>query len=116
MAGPRVTRGGQLAAELTAAGVPATHDVQRLAAMLPAVLVGPPRLAFDVGDGATATWRLLAVASTPDALRAWEQLDALLGPVSELLPIETAEPVSFAPDPSSDPLPAYALTFTEYVD
>lgn len=114
MPGPRVTRGGALAAQLVAAGVPAGTDPQKLPT--PGVLVPPPRLAFDVGVGATATWRLLAVAATPDAVTAWTQLDSLVSTVADLLPIELAEPVSFAPDPGSDPLPAYALTFTEYVD
>lgn len=116
MPAPRVARAGQLAAELSGAGLAATDDPQKLSGRLPGVLVGPPRLAFDVGIGATATWRLLAVASTPDALRAWEQLDPIVGVVAGLLPIETAEPVSFAATPGEDPLPAYALTFTEYVD
>lgn len=112
---PRVARAGELAAQLAGAGIQATTDVQALGAQLPAVLVGPPVLSDPVGAGWTATWRLLAVASTPDALAAWGQLDQLVEAVTRELPVERCEPVSFAAVPGTDPLPAYALTFTAYV-
>lgn len=116
MPGPRVARAGQLAAELTGAGIPATADPQKLTGILPGVLVPPPRLAFDVGVGTTATWRLLVVGSSSDPLRSWEQIDPLVSSVAARLPVEFADPASFAASPGEDPLPAYALTFTEYVD
>lgn len=116
MAAPRVARADELAAQLVGAGIPATTDPAKLAGRLPGLLIGPPRLAFDgLDNGATATWRLLLVASTPNAYAAWAQLDGLLDLLGELLPVETAEPASFATDPSADPLPAYALTYVEGV-
>lgn len=116
MTTPRIAGAGQLAAQLVGAGLAATIDVQQLGAALPAVLVPPPTLDQPTGAGWTATWRLLAVAATPDQLLAWQQLDQLVDGVAGVLPIERAEPVSFAAVPGSDPLPAYALTFTSYVD
>lgn len=113
---PRRDRAVELADQLQTTGVAATADVRQLAGRLPAVLVPPPRLAFDVGAGATATWRLLVVAGTADEWTAWAQLDALLAAVEQLLPVELAEPVQFAPGQGSDPLPAYALTYTETVE
>lgn len=112
---PRVARARQLAAQLTGAGVAATADASELHANLPAVLIGPPRLAFDVGAGATATWRLLAVASTPVEVDAWDQLDALVSDLERLLPVEVAEPAAYAP-PDHTALPAYALTYIETVE
>lgn len=116
MGTPRVTRAGQLAALLSGAGVAATHDVRELAGRLPAVLVGPPLLRFDIGAGATATWTLTAVADGADPHRSWQQLDALVHDVEALLPIETATPSSFAGSTTTAPQPAYALTYTETVE
>lgn len=118
MPSPRVARGAQIAAELRAAGVNATHDPQQLAGQLPAVLVQAPRLDY-VGAamaGPTASWRLLLVASTPNALDAWTQLDELLEAVEAAIPVELAEPTAYPPDPASPPLPAFALTYTETVE
>lgn len=110
-----MARAVELAAQLDGSGVPATHDAAKLTGRLPAVLVGPPRLAFDVPGGATVTWRLLAVAATTDELTAWTQLDALVGAVEQLLPVESADPTAYARN-GADPLPAYALTFTDTVE
>lgn len=113
MTGPTVTRAVQLAAQLHGAGIPATHDASAVSSMAPCVLVGPPRLAFDTGTGSTASWRLLAVASSGDPLTAWQQVDDLVHAVADLLPVETADPTAFAASPTDDPLPAYALTLTD---
>lgn len=110
---PRVARAAQLAAQLRGAGIPSTHDAAAVAGLAPCVLIGPPRLAFDVGDSATASWRPLAIAATTVQLDAWEQLDALVDAVAALLPVEAAEPSSWAPNPGADPVPAYALTLTD---
>lgn len=113
MASPRVARAGQLAAQLTGAGVPATHDPRLLHGRLPAVLVQPPRLAFTGYGGPEATWRLLIVANTAHELDAWTQIDDLAEAVADLLPVETGEPASYSTGPGADPLPAYVLTFTD---
>lgn len=113
MSGPTITRAVQLAAQLRGAGIAATHDATAIGALAPAVLVGPPRLAFDTASGSTAVWRLLAVAGSADPLTAWDQVDQLVHQVAELLPVETAEPTAFAASASDDPLPAYALTLTD---
>lgn len=107
-----VPRAQQLAAQLLGAGIDATHDARAVAGMAPAVLIGPPRVAFDVGPFATYTWRLLAVSSTADPLSAWQQLDELVAAVALVLPVETADPTSFAAAPEDPSMPAYALTLT----
>ena len=113
---PRVARGLQLADQLRAAGVNATHVARELAGRLPGVLVPPPaRVAFDVSDSTTCTWRLLLVASTADEDTAWPQLDELLTAVEAVLPVEYAEPTRAAVS-GADPLPAYACTFTDTVE
>lgn len=107
-------RARALAAVLEDAGVPAFVEVGRHAANLPAVLVGPPRLAFDAYGGPTVTWRLIACAAdATGSATAWAQLDALLDGVAAVLPVEAAEPIGYAPNPTVDPLPAYALTLTD---
>src|SRR4051794_9928187 len=109
-----LARGKQLVDQLRAVNISAVVDVGNALANLPCVLVVPPRLAFDIGDGATATWRLMAIAKDgTGSTTAWQQLDDLVDAVSELLPIELAEPTSYVLGQGIDPLPAYALTFTE---
>lgn len=113
MSSPRVARAAELAAQLRSAGIEATHDAAAVAGLAPCVLVGPPRLVFDVGDSATASWRLLAIAATPSQMDAWTQLDGLVDAVAGLLPVESADPTSWAVAPGADALPAYALTLTD---
>lgn len=113
---PRVTRARALAVQLAGAGIAATHDPSEVAGKAPCVLVGPPRLAFDVGDASTATWRLLVIAGTTTQLPAWEQIDALLAQLADELAVETADPVAWAEGPGTDPRPAYAVTYTETVE
>ena len=95
----------------------AVCDVTDATGNLPCVLVPPPRLAFDLGDGATATWRLVALAAdgTGSAI-AWQQLDELVDAVAGLLPIELAEPTSYQLPNGADAVPAYVLTFSEAID
>lgn len=113
MSTPRVDQAAQLAAQLRGLDIAATHDAAAVAGLAPCVLVGPPRLIFDVGDTATASWRLVAVASTAVQLDAWAQLDELVDLVAAVLCIETAEPASWAANPGADPVPAYVLTLTD---
>lgn len=110
----RVDRAAQLAAQLRSAGIPATHDAAAVTAMAPCVLVGPPRLTFDLLDGgATEAWRLVAVAATAVQLDAWVQLDDLVDQVAAELAVEAADPASWAPNPGADPTPAYVITLTD---
>lgn len=114
----RVDAAIALAADLGAAGVPAVADPAKLAGrQSAAVLIVPPRLAFDVPVGATATWSLFLVDhTTTQGLAAWRRLDDLLDDLAELLPLETAEPASYAPTSGVDPSPAYLVTFTRETD
>lgn len=112
-----LARGQQLAAQLRGDGISAVTDVGKALANLPCILVVPPRLEFDVGDGATATWKLMAIAADgTGSSTAWQQLDDLVAAATELLPIELAEPTSYQLGQGIDPLPAYALTYIETID
>lgn len=114
MATPRITRARELAQQLAGTGITATEDVGKVVPNLPCVLVGPPVIELDISDGATVTWRLLAIAQAPaDQHLAWQQLDELVDALDQELPIERAEPTAWAPAPNHDPFPAYAVTFTE---
>lgn len=113
---PRVSRARELAVGLTSAGISATHDAREVAAAGPIVLVGPPRLAYETAAGAVASWRLLVIAGTTEQHTAWTQIDALLAALELALPLETADPVSWAPAPGADARPAYAATYTETVE
>lgn len=115
MGTPRVDAAQLLVADLVAGDVSATLDPAQLLGMAPAVLVGPPRVTFDVGVGCTASWRLLLVASSGDELSAWLQLDELLAAVEDQLPVESAEPSRFSPGNGEPPLPAYAVTYTDTI-
>lgn len=111
---PRVTRGRELAAQLTAAGIKATADPRKVAAGAPIVLVSPPRLQFTGTPAPLATWRLLVVAGSTDEHVAWTQLDTLLAQLEQALPLETADPTFFGGQDS--PRPAYAATYNETVE
>lgn len=112
--GTRRARGEEIAAQLRAAGVKASTDVGTVTAQLPAVLIPPPALEPAM-DGFVVTWRLVALASvTQGSSTAWDQLDDLVDKVdaSGLL-IQRADPFSYQLPTGGDPVPAYALTFTE---
>lgn len=104
-----------LAAELVGFGISAVVDVTTAVANLPCVLIPPPTLDFvSQPDGSpTARWQLVAIAADSSGTRtSWEQLDALVTSVAELLPVERAEPISYTLPTGGDPLPAYAITLT----
>lgn len=109
-----LARGRELAALLSAAGVPAVVDVRDATANLPCILVPPPRLEFDGYAFATATWGLVALAATSaGAGEAWQQLVTLVDGAAAVLPVETANPTSYQLPTGGDPLPAYVLSLTE---
>lgn len=113
----RLARAEALAAELRVSGVRAYLDPAQAGANLPAVLVPPPILAFDLPVGATATWRLVALAADPTGSRgSWAELDELVETVAAALPVERAEPTTYVLPTGGDPLPAYSVTLTESVD
>lgn len=96
--------------QLLAAGVPATDDPGAAETRRPIVLVGPPSLDL---TARAVTHRLVALAGHPaGTLAALEQLDELVDLVAAELPIETAEPTSYALTGAADPVPAYLLILT----
>lgn len=108
-------RGQALVEALSAAGVAATTEPGAAIGLLPCVLVPPPVREVRHYGGHVVTWRLVVLADLPDATRSWEQLDDLVDRVADLLPIERAEPTSYVLPSGTDPVPAYAVTFTETV-
>jgi hypothetical protein len=96
------------------AGLSATLDPRSAVGMLPCVLIGPPRIEFSSLGGPTYRWRLIVLAADPSgSLHSWEQMDAIIEVLNTLLPIEAADPITYAlPAAGSDPLPAYAVTLT----
>lgn len=90
--------------------VRATHDPAVADANRPCVLVGPPRIDY---TELTNSWVLYALASQPyGSLAALAELDALVQAVAAQLPVERAEPVTYALRPGANPVPAYALYVT----
>lgn len=103
-----------LAAELSAAGAVAVVDVREVVGNTPCVLVPPPRLEYTT---CAVRWRLILLAAHLVGSRdAWADLDDLLDLVASVLPVETAEPVSYTlpvgVGDAPSPMPAYAVTLT----
>lgn len=109
-AGELVPAAQQLADRLTAAGVPAVVDPAVADVRRPCVLVAPPTV--DYTEQLT-TWRLVALAAASSgSLAALQQLDELVaGVVGSGLPIERAEPGSYALT-EAGAVPAYVLRMT----
>jgi hypothetical protein len=108
------TRQRSLAAELTAAGVPATADPR--SATPPVVLVPPPRRRYDVGCGYSAEWELVPLVPGPGNADADLALSTMVDKLAELLPVTEAEPGSYVLSPDNPPFPAYRVRFLEGVD
>lgn len=108
-------RGRQIAAELWAAGVPATADPANALGLLPCVLVTPPSMESRHYGGRVVTWRLLLLADSADPAQAWEELDGLLDAFSEHAPWERAEPATYVLPNGQDSTAAYAVTYTETI-
>lgn len=88
----------------------ATADPAQAETNRPCVLVAPPTLNL---PARAVEHRLFALTSHPaGTTAALAQLDVLVTAVVELLPVERAEPTSYALTPASDPVPAYLLTLT----
>lgn len=119
MPGPRLLAAQQLVTDLAAAGIPATCDPTAVAGLWPAtggcvVLLTPPRVGPGTYTEPAITWRLVLLASSPDPLEAWRQLDEALEAVWDVLPLELAEPGAYTlTHLSPDPRPAYVLTLTD---
>lgn len=104
-----------LEALLRDAGLNARRDVAGLANSLPGILIPPPVVERHSLDGAPlVTWRLILLAANPlGSLASFEQLAELLDDLDDVLPVERADPISYAlPALGSDPLPAYAVTLS----
>lgn len=103
-------RAGELVGQLAGAGIKATADVDAATADRPCLLVPPPRVDY---HAQAITWRL-ALLSSHDAgtSAAWDELDGLLGEVAEVLPLDLAEPGSYALPTGGGSVPAYLLTLT----
>lgn len=92
------------------ADVAATDDPAWANNNRPCVLVGPPT--FDVTER-QVVHRLVALSSHPaGTLAALEQLDELADKVAAALPVETADPATYALTPATEPVPAYILRVT----
>jgi hypothetical protein len=104
-----------LAAELTAAGVPATADPR--SATPPIVLVPPPRRRNDLAcRGYTAEWELIPIVPGPGNADADAALSTMVDRLEDLLPVTDSEPTSYVLAPDNPPFPAYRVRFTEGID
>lgn len=84
------------AAELTKAGVRATHDPRKVAP--PCILIAPPRVVLDMNCGGTAQWTALALATVVGNSDAWQQLDRLVAKALPILPVESIDPQDYSVD------------------
>lgn len=110
----RLERADALAAYLLSRQIVAVVDVRAVSANVPCVLIPPPPVQFaGAVPGGEPTWRLVLIAADATGSRtSWEQLDDLLDAVEDALPIDRADPATFANPAGGDPLPAYAVTMT----
>lgn len=95
---------------LTEAQVRATDDPKAAMSRRPIVLVAPPRVDYVTRTVAHTLVCLSSHAS--GTLEALEQLDGMAADLVELLPIESAEPSSYALTATDDPVPALLLRMT----
>jgi len=100
--------------KLEGAGINATADTR--SATPPCVLVTPPDKDYDLACGATAHWRLFALAPNPANADTWIALDALVAAVLEVLPVERTRFASYVLANDAPALPAYRIEFDEGVD
>lgn len=97
-----------LADELVDRGIRATADPRN--ANVPCVLVTPPARTYDLAEGWSATWQLVALAPGPANADAALVLDELVDAVAELLPLTTVTYRGYPIDELGD-LPAAVMTF-----
>lgn len=101
------------AAELSAAGIRATHDPRKIAP--PCVLIVPPSVELDSNCGGTGEWTAFALAATVGTSDAWEQLDQIVLKALPILPVERIEPNSYSAEETVQ-YPAFTMTWTETVE
>lgn len=104
-------RSVELAAELTTAGIRATADPR--SATPPCVLITPAGRTFDLACGYTAQWNLYALAPGTGNADAHKVLSELVDDLAAVLPLESADPVSYVLSPDAPALPAFRCQFTE---
>lgn len=106
-------RAAAIAAELQAAGLAAVTDPAHVSANLPCVLVAPPRISWGRLDGGPldVTWRLLVLGPGLATLAAVQAMTELLEAVADVLPLETADPGTYAI--GQELVACYVATFTD---
>lgn len=108
------TRAEQLRAELDAvAGITAVTDPAHLSANLPCVLVAPPTITWGTlsGGASEVSWRIVVVGSGLATLSAVRGLWELLELVSDVLPLESAEPGTY--QVGTELVACYVATFRD---
>lgn len=103
-----------LAAQLNAMeGITATEDPAKVSANLPCVLVAPPRVEWGTLDGgpSAVAWRLLVLGPGLATLSAVDALLELLELVAAELPLETADPGTYAV--GQELVACYVATWTD---
>lgn len=106
-------RAAQLALELNSAGMVAVVDPAHVSANLPCVLVAPPRVVWGrlAGGASEVVWRLLVLGPGLATLAAVESITEQLDQLSEVLPVETAEPGTY--QVGQELVACYVATFTD---
>jgi hypothetical protein len=108
-----IDRASEIVTALISQEVRATTDPS--AAVPPCILVPPPGRTFDLGCGFSARWELAAMApaaSAPDR-NSWAVLDDLVAAAEAVLPLESAQLVSF--NLAGSDYPAYLLAWSEAI-
>lgn len=79
------------------------------------VLIQAPRTTYPTYHEKTHVWTVYLVASHPDPLDAWAQLDAMTDALRLALDVDEATPTAFQP-PHGSTWPAMSLTLTTHHD
>jgi hypothetical protein len=103
-----------LAAQLTAAGIPATADPR--SATPPVVLVPPPRRKNDTNCGYTAVWELIPLVPGPGNADSDVALSTMVDALEDLLPVTDSDPGSYVLSPDNPPFPCYRVHFLGGID
>lgn len=91
-------------------GLTAITDPAHVSANLPCVLVAPPRLDY---SAKTASWRLLVLGPGLATLAAVSATADLLELVESVLPVELAEPGSYAVGGGTELVACYVATWVD---
>lgn len=113
MASVLMTRAQELVDQLAAAGITAVRDPAHVSANLPCVLVAPPRVEWAAlgGNASAVRWRLLVLGPGLATLAAVEAMAELLEAVSDVLPLESADPGTY--QVGQELVACYVATYTD---